>query len=115
MRRCPSQIGKGAFAAVAAWYGKQGGVDFRANVSMLGASGDGDAGIPIAAGWYNKYIEQFFFRGCNGAAGKGAGACGNRRAARLDAGKPGGGTGVLPGKLLTQWLDPAYDSLWMGK
>ena len=53
-------IGKGAFAAVAAWYGKQGGGDFRANVSMLARLAMGMQESPVAAGWYNKYIEQFF-------------------------------------------------------
>ncbi|MFR5794308.1 MAG: hypothetical protein ACLUI3_01180 [Christensenellales bacterium] len=63
-----------------------------------GAAGDGDAGIPHRGGMVQQIYRAVFCGGCDGAAGKGAGACGNRRAARLDAGKSGGGAGVLPGE-----------------
>ena len=108
-------IGKGAFAAVAAWYGKQGGVDFRANVSMLARLAMGMQESPIAAGWYNKYIEQFFAADVTAQQEKeqALAAIG----ARLDwmRENPAAALAFYREKLLTQWLDPAYDSLWMGE
>lgn len=53
-------IGKGALAAVTAWYAQKGGVTFRANVSMWARLAMGMQESPIAAGWYNNYTEHFF-------------------------------------------------------
>ena len=108
-------IGKGAFAAVAAWYGKQGGVDFRANVSMLARLAMGMQESPVAAGWYNKYIEQFFAADVTAQQEKA------QAIAAIDARlgwmreNPAAALAFYREKLLTQWLDPAYDSLWMGE
>ena len=108
-------IGKGAFAAVAAWYGKQGGVDFRANVSMLARLAMGMQESPIAAGWYNKYIEQFFAADVTAQQEKAQAlaAIGARLGWMRE--NPAAALAFYREKLLTQWLDPAYDSLWMGE
>ena len=55
-------IGKGAFAAVAAWYGKQGGVDFRANVSMLARLAMGMQESPVAAAGTTNTLSSFLRR-----------------------------------------------------
>ena len=108
-------IGKGAFAAVAAWYGKQGGVDFRANVSMLARLAMGMQESPVAAGWYNKYIEQFFAADVTAQQEKAQAlaAIGARLGWMRE--NPAAALAFYREKLLTQWLDPAYDSLWMGE
>ena len=108
-------IGKGAFAAVAAWYGKQGGVDFRANVSMLARLAMGMQESPVAAGWYNKYIEQFFAADVTAQQEKeqALAAIGARLGWMRE--NPAAALAFYREKLLTQWLDPAYDSLWMGE
>ena len=108
-------IGKGAFAAVAAWYGKQGGVDFRANVSMLARLAMGMQESPIAAGWYNKYTEQFFAAEVTAQQEKAQAlaAIGARLGWMRE--NPAAALAFYREKLLTQWLDPAYDSLWMGE
>ena len=108
-------IGKGAFAAVAAWYGKQGGVDFRANVSMLARLAMGMQESPIAAGWYNKYTEQFFAADVTAQQEKAQAlaAIGARLGWMRE--NPAAALAFYREKLLTQWLDPAYDSLWMGE
>ena len=108
-------IGKGAFAAVAAWYGKQGGVDFRVNVSMLARLAMGMQESPIAAGWYNKYTEQFFAAEVTAQQEKAQALAAIGARLGWMRKNPAAALAFYREKLLTQWLDPAYDSLWMGE
>ncbi len=83
-------IGKGALAAVTAWYAQKGGVTFRANVSMWARLAMGMQESPIAAGWYNNYTERFFSADVTAEQEKAQ--------ALADEGEPGGSAGVLSGE-----------------
>ena len=108
-------IGRGTLALVTAWYAAKGGVTFRANVSMLARLAMGMQDSPIAAGWYNQYTEQFFPAEVTAQQEKAQ--------ALADIGvrlswmreNPAAALAFYREKLLTQWLDPAYDAMWMGE
>lgn len=59
-------IGKGALAAVTAWYAQKGGVTFRANVSMWARLARGMAGIPNRGGLVQQLHGALFSGGCDG-------------------------------------------------
>ena len=108
-------IGKGALAAVTAWYAQKGGVTFRANVSMWARLAMGMQESPIAAGWYNNYTERFFSADVTAEQEKaqtladiGAQLCRMRE-------NPAAALAFYREKLLTQWLEPACDMLWSGQ
>ena len=108
-------IGKGALAAVTAWYAQKGGVTFRANVSMWARLAMGMQESPIAAGWYNNYTERFFPADVTAEQEKaqaladiGAQLCRMRE-------NPAAALAFYREKLLTQWLEPACDMLWSGQ
>ena len=108
-------IGKGALAAVTAWYAQKGGVTFRANVSMWARLAMGMQESPIAAGWYNNYTERFFSADVTAEQEKaqaladiGAQLCRMRE-------NPAATLAFYREKLLTQWLEPACDMLWSGQ
>ena len=108
-------IGKGALAAVTAWYAQKGGVTFRANVSMWARLAMGMQESPIAAGWYNNYTERFFSADVTAEQEKaqaladiGAQLCRMRE-------NPAAALAFYREKLLTQWLEPTCDMLWSGQ
>ena len=108
-------IGKGLLALVTAWYAAKGGVTFRENISMLARLAMGMRESPIAAGWYNNYIDDFFSADVTAQQ--------ERAQALADIGarlgwmreNPAAALAFYREKLLTQWLEPAYDMLWSGE
>ena len=108
-------IGEGLSKAIMWGYAIIGGISFRENVGMLTRLAMGMQESPIAAGWYNKYIEQFFAADVTAQQEKAQALA--AIGARLDwmRENPAAALAFYREKLLTQWLDPAYDSLWMGE
>lgn len=108
-------IGKGLFTAIKWGYAIEGGLGFRTDVSMLARLAMGMQDSPIAAGWYNGYVEGFFPYGVTAQQEKAQALA--DIGARLSWMKenPGAALAFYREKLLTQWLDPAYDILWMGE
>ena len=107
-------IGKGALAAVTAWYAQKGSVTFRANVSMWARLAMGMQDSLIAPGWYNGYTEMscppemtLEKEKAQAMADIAARLCWMRENPALTA-------KFYKEKLLTMWLDPAYESMWMG-
>ena len=108
-------IGEGLSKAIMWGYAIIGGISFRENVGMLTRLAMGMQESPIAAGWYNKYIEQFFAADVTAQQEKAQAlaAIGARLGWMRE--NPAAALAFYREKLLTQWLDPAYDSLWMGE
>ena len=108
-------LGKGLLALVIAWYAKKGGVTFRDDISMLARFAMGLQDSETAAGWYNDYTKQFFPAEVT-AQQERAQALADI-AARLNwmRENPAAALAFYREKLLTQWLEPACDSLWMGE
>ena len=108
-------IGEGLSKAIMWGYAIIGGISFRENVGMLTRLAMGMQESPVAAGWYNKYIEQFFAADVTAQQEKeqALAAIGARLGWMRE--NPAAALAFYREKLLTQWLDPAYDSLWMGE
>ena len=108
-------IGEGLSKAIMWGYAIIGGISFRENVGMLTRLAMGMQESPVAAGWYNKYIEQFFAADVTAQQEKAQAlaAIGARLGWMRE--NPAAALAFYREKLLTQWLDPAYDSLWMGE
>ncbi len=108
-------IGEGLSKAIMWGYAIIGGISFRENVGMLTRLAMGMQESPVAAGWYNGYVEGFFSPDVSVQQEKA------QALAAIDARlgwmreNPVAALAFYREKLLTQWLDPAYDSLWMGE
>ena len=108
-------IGEGLSKAIMWGYAIIGGISFRENVGMLTRLAMGMQESPVAAGWYNGYVEGFFSPDVSVQQEKA------QALAAIDARlgwmreNPAAALAFYREKLLTQWLDPAYDSLWMGE
>ena len=108
-------LGRGMLSLIESWYAARSGVVFRYDVTMTARLAMGMQESPIAAGWYNKYIEQFFAADVTAQQEKeqALAAIGARLGWMRE--NPSAALAFYREKLLTQWLDPAYDSLWMGE
>ena len=108
-------IGEGLSKAIMWGYAIIGGISFRENVGMLTRLAMGMQESPVAAGWYNGYVEGFFSPDVSVQQEKAQALA--AIGARLDwmRENPAAALAFYREKLLTQWLDPAYDSLWMGE
>ena len=108
-------IGEGLSKAMMWGYAIIGGISFRENVGMLTRLAMGMQESPIAAGWYNGYVEGFFSPDVSVQQEKAQAlaAIGARLGWMRE--NPAAALAFYREKLLTQWLDPAYDSLWMGE
>ena len=108
-------IGEGLSKAIMWGYAIIGGISFRENVGMLTRLAMGMQESPVAAGWYNGYVEGFFSPDVSVQQEKAQAlaAIGARLGWMRE--NPAAAMAFYREKLLTQWLDPAYDSLWMGE
>ena len=108
-------IGEGLSKAIMWGYAVIGGINFRENVEMLTRLAMGMQESPVAAGWYNGYVEGFFSPDVSVQQEKAQAlaAIGERLGWMRE--NPAAALAFYREKLLTQWLDPAYDSLWMGE
>ena len=107
-------LGKGLLAAVITGYAAQAGVTLDGGVGIWARLAMGMQDSLIAPGWYNGYVDSFFdavwtqdAQKAQAMADIAARLCWMRENPALTA-------KFYKEKLLTMWLDPAYESMWMG-
>lgn len=99
---------------VIAQYELRSGVQLTENVSMLARLVMGLQDGGPAAGWYNRYIERFFSFDVTAAQEHAiASADLAARLAQLRA-EPQMAAAFFRDKLLSQWLEPTYSTMWYG-
>lgn len=95
-------------------YELRGGVTLCSDVSMLARLVMGLQRGGAEAGWYNRYIEQFFpFEVTDAQAYAIASADLTARLAEMKA-DPAMTLAFFRDKLLSQWLEPSYGAMWYG-
>ncbi len=107
-------LGRGVLSLIISWYAARSGVTFRYDITMTARLAMGMQDSLIAPGWYNGYTEMscppemtLEKEKAQAMADIAARLCWMRENPALTA-------KFYKEKLLTMWLDPAYESMWMG-
>ena len=106
-------LGRGISAAVAARYAALGGVEFGDNISMLSRLAMGMQDSPAAPGWYNGYIEQVVLEKLSLDQEKARALADIQARFQWMRENPGAAIHFYIQKYLTQWIEPAYEGLWI--
>lgn len=95
-------------------YAARAGVSLRQDISMLARLAMGMQDSEIAAGWYNNYIDAFFPASVTAESEKAQALADLSERLSWMRQNPGEAFAFYREKLLTQWLEPGCDILWMG-
>ena len=106
-------LGEGLTMALTARYAAAGNVIFRPNVSMLSRLAMGMQDSMIAPGWYNGYIEQVVIEKLSPDQEKARALADIQARFQWMRGNPGAAIHFYIQKYLTQWIEPAYEGLWI--
>ena len=106
-------LGEGLTMALTARYAAAGNVTFRPNVSMLSRLAMGMQDSMIAPGWYNGYIEQVVIEKLSPDQEKVRALADIQARFQWMRENPGAAIHFYIQKYLTQWIEPAYEGLWI--
>ena len=95
-------------------YAARAGIALRQDVSLLARLAMGTQDSPIAAGWYNSYTEQFFSASVTAESEKAQALADLSERLSWMRQNPSEAFAFYREKLMTQWLEPGCDILWMG-
>ena len=107
-------LGRGVLSLIISWYAARGNVEFRYDITMTARLAMGMQDSLIAPGWYNGYTEM----SCppemtlDREKAQAMADIASRLAWMRE--NPALTAKFYREKLLTMWLDPAYESMWMG-
>ncbi len=95
-------------------YELRSGVTLTGDVSMLARMAMGMQEGGAAAGWFNRYTEQFFPFEVTAEQERATASADIRARLSEFAADPAMALAFLREKLLSQWLEPSYTALWYG-
>ena len=107
-------LGRGMLSLIESWYAARSGVVFRYDVTMTARLAMGMQDSLIAAGWYNGYTEMSCPPEMTLEKEKAQAAADIASRLTWMRENPVLAAKFYKEKLLTMWLDPAYESVWMG-
>mgnify|MGYP000860589382 CR=1 FL=1 len=107
-------LGRGMLSLIESWYAARSGVVFRYDVTMTARLAMGMQDSMIAAGWYNGYTEMSCPPEMTLEKEKAQAAADIASRLTWMRENPALAAKFYREKLLTMWLDPAYESVWMG-
>ena len=107
-------LGRGMLSLIESWYAARSGVVFRYDVTMTARLAMGMQDSLIAAGWYNGYTEMSGPPEMTLEKEKAQAAADIVSRLTWMRENPALAAKFYKEELLTMWLDPAYESVWMG-